>query len=114
MHSGRNQAKSGHYVPAQDLAVSARLSPPTPRARRAPDLMGQALAKKDRGAGPGRGKKVSQSGTSFRAYLKSIRLDKNRAQHAHCRDTSGVGIHDGLTRQALKNFSILALASLTR
>ena len=31
-----------------------------------------------------------------------------------CRDTSGVGIHDGLARQALKNFSILALASLTR
>ena len=41
--------------------------------------LGQLLAKLERGSGPGRGKKMSQSATSFRAYLKEIGLQKDRA-----------------------------------
>jgi N6-adenosine-specific RNA methylase IME4 len=41
--------------------------------------LGQLLAKVERGTGPGRGKKVSQAATSFRAYLRDIGLQKDRA-----------------------------------
>lgn len=45
--------------------------------------LGQLLSKMERGTGPGRGKKMSQSETSFRAYLKkTLKLDKARAQEA--------------------------------
>src|ERR1700757_1575933 len=41
--------------------------------------LGRALAQVERGAGPGRGKKVSGDQTSFRDLLRSIDLDKNVA-----------------------------------
>jgi N6-adenosine-specific RNA methylase IME4 len=44
--------------------------------------LGALLAKVERGAGPGRGKKMSRPETSFREYLKEIKLDKARAQEA--------------------------------
>jgi MT-A70 len=44
--------------------------------------LGGLLVKVERGAGPGRGKKISQAGKSFMEYLKEIELDKNRAQEA--------------------------------
>ena len=44
--------------------------------------LGRALAQVERGAGPGRGKKVSGDQTSFRDLLRSIDLDKNVAMEA--------------------------------
>ena len=41
--------------------------------------LGQLLAKVERDTGPGRGKKVSRLGTSFRSYLRDVGLNKNRA-----------------------------------
>jgi N6-adenosine-specific RNA methylase IME4 len=41
--------------------------------------LGQMLVKMERGTGPGRGKKMSRAGTSFRDWLKEVGLDKNRA-----------------------------------
>ena len=45
--------------------------------------LGQLLAKVERGTpGPKREKDMSRAGTYFRAYLKEIGLDKNRANEA--------------------------------
>jgi hypothetical protein len=44
--------------------------------------LGRLLKKVMRGSGPGRGKKVSQTETSFRKYLRDIGLDKSRANEA--------------------------------
>src|SRR5262249_45999748 len=44
--------------------------------------LGRLLAKLERAQGPGRGKKMSRAGTSFRTYLAGIALDKNRANEA--------------------------------
>jgi len=44
--------------------------------------LGQALAKIERKAGPGRGKKMSQDATSFRAQLAAWGIDKDAASRA--------------------------------
>ena len=44
--------------------------------------LGQLLQVREGAFGPGRGKKMSQAGTSFRAYLKEIGLNKSRAHEA--------------------------------
>jgi hypothetical protein len=44
--------------------------------------LGQLLAVVERGAGPGRGKKVVQAGPSFIAYLKTLDLPKTDALRA--------------------------------
>jgi hypothetical protein len=44
--------------------------------------LGQALAKIQRGTGPGRGKKMSQPETSFREFLRTVGVDKDVAHRA--------------------------------
>ncbi len=44
--------------------------------------LGQLLAKMPRGAGPGRGKKMSRAETSFRADIEKLGLDPMRAVEA--------------------------------
>ena len=76
-------------------AATEEIRPVNELRMRARWFLGQALAKVERGTGPGRGKKVSQSGTSFRDYLESLNLNKNRAQDLALRThdiTSAIGI----------------------
>jgi N6-adenosine-specific RNA methylase IME4 len=61
--------------------------------------LGQLLEKVERATGPGRGKKVSRAGTSFRAYLSDIGLNKNRANE--CERIGAIPTRDKL----LKAFS---------
>jgi len=52
------------------------------RPRAARWQLGGLLEKMERGKAPGKGKMISQPGKSFLDYIKSIGLDKNRAQEA--------------------------------
>ena len=60
------------YMIQQGLYSTVEIRPVNETKMRCRWLMGQALAKKDRGAGPGRGKKVGDDHPSFKRYIEGI------------------------------------------
>jgi N6-adenosine-specific RNA methylase IME4 len=74
--------------------------------------LGRLLAEVERGAGPGRGKKVSHAGTSFRAYLDELKLNKNRAQEAQRIGTLPDCELEKAFAEARKRDSLLTFADL--
>jgi N6-adenosine-specific RNA methylase IME4 len=70
------------YMEKSGIYDKNKIRPYVEEKMRARWKLGLLLSRMERGKAPGKGKMLSQPGTSFRVYLKQLGLDKNRAQDA--------------------------------